>query len=402
MKKAILLIAALLAFGSMAFAEYSIGCWGRTVFTMAGGSSDAGSTVGVGWGPNWWGSTRMGVNLSFASSTLSFKITTYYNGAFSNTGEGINAPLVSTNVTGTADLITGAVTGTGSGTLAGGPNNINMSNMYGSCKVIPDLLTVIVGYNNGDGFDMFRMNGPNPNSDQNNNLGRMSGWGLWLVLEPKDLGLQVAVNMMTPTPTGNAAWGPLGGFDAGFSWERQIHNINVAAAYTIPDIVRITAAFMNVYNGMRTHVVDATTGSNYEIYARFDLLAITGMALYLDGSFTGLEAERAMSLQLDLGFGYKIGDLGLYLVAKGTIPLEAGDPQIEANLEVTYNIKPITVGLIVGSSVPLASGANMTFEFQPYVSLDDVSLRIAFDYRLNTLSGSTNYWWVPIFFTFSF
>jgi len=379
MKKAILLIAALLAFGSMAFAEYSIGAWGRTVFNMAGGTTDSGSIISMGWGPNWWGSTRMGVNLSFASATLSYKITCYYGGAFSDTGE--NQP------------------STGAPLTSG---NLNFSNMYGSCKVIPDLLTVIVGYNNGDGFDMFRGNGPNPNSDMNNNLGRMAGWGLWLVLEPKDLGLQVAVNLMTPAPAGNVSWGPLGGFDRAFSWERQLHNINVAAAYTFPDIMRITAAFMNLDDGGVTWVTTDTSGSYYQIYARIDLLAVTGLTLYVDGSFTGLEAERNMNLRLDLGAGYKIGDLGLYLVGKCNIPLEVGDISFAANLEALYTIKPITVGLIVAAEISTTSGANMVFEFQPYVQLDDVALRIAFDYKMNTVNLPAGSWNVPIFFTFSF
>jgi len=377
MKKAILLIAALLVCGSLAFADYSIGCWGRTVFNMAGGSSAANSQVSLGWGPNWGGQdlTRMGVTLSFSSSSLSFKITEYFNGAPTS-----------------------------------GNSNFDLVNMYGSCKVIPDMLTVIVGRVRGDGFDDFRGNGPNPNSDQNNNLGRMAGWGLWIVFQPKDLGLEIAVNMMTPPPGTqpgyNVHWEIGGGFATPYRWEQQLHNINVAGSYTIPDIARITLAFMNQCVGDNTVFVSDWTANEslYEIYGRVDLLAITGMTLYVDGAYTGFELTRLQNLQLDLGFGYKIGDLGLYLVGKFNLPLETagGDPSVAANLEVTYGLKPITLGLIVGTNISFTPGSNMQIAFQPYVTLDDVSLRISFNYQLNTDGVTDNTWNVPIHFTFSF
>jgi hypothetical protein len=380
MKKAILLIAALLMIGSLAFAEYSIGCWGRTVFNMAG--SNANGPIGVGWGPNWGGSgcTRMGVTLSFSSKTLSFKITEYFNGA-----------------PGGADAL-------------GDNGNFTMVNMYGTCKVIPDMLTIIVGRVMGDGFDDFRKNSPNPNSDLNNNLGRMSGWGLWLVFAPKDLGLEIAVNMMTPLPGSegySVSWQLLGGFNHPWNWETQLHNINVAASYNIPDILKITAAFMNQCadnSGADTRTANGTNESLYEIYGRIDLLAVQGLTLWVDGAYTGFETNTPSKLQLDLGFGYKIGDLGLFLAGKFMMPLETlagNDMTIDARLEAQYTIKPITIGLCVGYGYNVTVGTNMQIEVQPYVSLDDINLRVAFDYLLNT-DGTAGNWNVPVFFTFSF
>ena len=217
--------------------------------------------------------------------------------------------------------------------------------------------------------------------------------------------MEVTVNLMTPPPNGVVHWEPTGGYDIENDWVYMLHNINVAASYTIPDILKITAAFMNQdATGKATNVNTPANPSFYEAFARVEVLAIQGMTLWVDGAFTGFESTD-YALQTDLGFGYKLGDLGLYLAAQVNIPLTAASTNIRlaGNLEVTYNIKPITIGLIVGGVYNTeATGNIQQLAIQPYIGLDDLSMRIAFDYFIQQGDYAYNYWQVPIFFTFSF
>lgn len=393
MKKAILLIAALLALGSMAFADVGIGCWGRTYFVLAAGASGPGGaipegTIAQGWGPNWYGSTRMGVSFNFSSKFLAFTVTTYYGGAFDseNSGWGLNQDAANTS---------------------NGGNNLYIANMYGVVKAIPDLLTINVGYMGGDGFDTYRKSQANPNSDFNDCNARLTGWGLWVTLAPKDLNFHVTVNMMTPSPDGSnhgylgySSWQPSFQFNAANS----LHNINVLADYTVPDIIKITAGFLNDYSAGKTTIVyDGTNLSAYHAFARVELLAIQGIQLWVDASLRGFETGT-YSLENNLGFAYTgIANLGLYLAANITSPLSpAGDVTIKASVEGTYDLKPITIGLYGVVNMNTAAGNHPMMVFRPYVSFDDLAMQIGFDYGINPLGGDINYWAVPVTFTFSF
>src|SRR4030042_6772196 len=107
MKKAILLIAALLLVGSMAYAAPSFGIWGRTVFVLAGQTANN-TQIYQGWGPNWMGSgQRMGLHATFTNDKIEFKFTFYMN-----------------------------------------QTTIAPSNLYGTVKFIPDLLSLYVGQYN--------------------------------------------------------------------------------------------------------------------------------------------------------------------------------------------------------------------------------------------------------------
>jgi len=72
MKKAVLLIAALVIFGSFAFGQATVGAWGRGLFTVLGGGGDntdilAGDLV------SWGGAPRIGMTISGTSDNVGFQ-----------------------------------------------------------------------------------------------------------------------------------------------------------------------------------------------------------------------------------------------------------------------------------------------------------------------------------------
>jgi len=69
MKKAVLLIAALVVFGGFAFGQASVGAWGRGLFTVYGGGDDVMGTAQASWG----GAPRIGVTISGTSDNVGFQ-----------------------------------------------------------------------------------------------------------------------------------------------------------------------------------------------------------------------------------------------------------------------------------------------------------------------------------------
>jgi hypothetical protein len=351
MKKAVLLIAALLMVGSFAFADFSIGCWGRTVLQLAGGLTGD-STIYQGWGPTWGVGPRLNLNTDFTSEKVEFKLTLYYGGS---------------------DI-----------------SNPTATNFYGTLKFVPDLLSVIVGKVSGDGFDTFRKTSPNPNSDMNNNnIGRMDGWGIIVAVSPKDSGFDAALQLKTPDPTDT---------QNAYNIQDQIYNINVAASYALPDLLKISAGFQN-----SPGVVFPDASSDYNIWARVELLMVENLTLWVDGRFYGFGTVTAISMQYNLGFGYKMDAFGISLGANFKVPASpATNLSTAANLEVTYDLGDLTLGGIVSFGIPDFSATGMTFGIAPYINLDDFGTRIAFEFNYDT-SGSGSYTWaVPVYFTFGF
>jgi len=348
MKKAILLIAALLMVGSLAFADIGFGMWGRTVFQLAGGATGS-SVITQGWGPNWGGNgPRMGLDLNASGEKMDYKISFQFNG-----------------------------------------DAVNYPNIYGTVKFIPDLLSVLVGKISGDGWDTFRQTSPNPNSDVNNdNIGRMDGWGIIIAVSPKDSGFDAALQWKTPAPTGS---------QTEFNIEDQIYNINAAAAYAIANIVKISAGWQSTPG-----TVNPTNTSNYNLWVRAELLAVENLTLWVDGRFYGFGTVTALSMKYVLGAGYKMDTFAIYLGAFFAVPANSTALAMGANLEAIVDLGDISVGGIVKFGIPDFSVTGMTIDVQPYVQLDDFGTRIAFEFGYNTAGAGSYTWAVPVYFTFSF
>jgi len=378
MKKAILLIAALLMVGSLAFAETSFGIWGRTVFTLAASSNATGATVDQSWGPNWGAEgPRMGLHATFSNDKIEYKFTFYFNGAF--VSDALN-PARGADIYGTpADTTDDPI-------IDLDPNgNLDMVNMYGTLKLIPDLLSVMVGRMDGDGFDTFRKTSPNPNSDVNNdNIGRMNGWGVIIAVSPKDSGFDAALQIKTPTPNEDS-----------YNIANQIYNLNVAASYALPSLLKFTLGFVN------QATYDGTANTDYNIFARIELLAVENLTLWVDGRVHGIETN-AIAMKYVLGAGYKMDALGIYLGAYFAIPASpATNLSYGANLEGQYDLGDVTPGIILTISDGDTSVAGIAFSVQPYVNLDDFGTRIAFELTYDTAGAGTLTWAVPVYFTFS-
>jgi len=84
MKKAVLLIAALVVFGSFAFGQATVGAWGRGLFTVAGGGGDNTDVIGADM-VSWGGAPRIGVTISGTSDNVGFQLD------FNGDNNGVNA-----------------------------------------------------------------------------------------------------------------------------------------------------------------------------------------------------------------------------------------------------------------------------------------------------------------------
>jgi len=402
MKKAVLFIAALLMIGSMAFAmpNVSVGMWGRTTFALAAGSTDPANTgVYQGWGPDWgtyyWDWNRHEV-VDPPPGTGADALIPGYNW----TGRG--GPRMGFQVDTTGDKAEWHMK------IRIDSNQVTqLSNAYGVLKFIPDLLTVNVGYICGDGVDNFRKNSPNAVNDvHNSNIGRMAGWGIWIIVAPKDTGFEAVVQWQTPIPgaeSGNSkSWKFIGSVHYNENWDigGMLLNTNIAASYKIPDIMKIT---------LGTVLVPASEGNwglypaqtQRNIFGRIELLMVEGLILWVDGRYWGMENSTS-NMNFVLGAGYKLDALNIMLgVVVGINP--AGDISFDIEPDIEYGLGDITLGFaasIAGSSV---SGANLKVNVFPYVALLDGAFRAGFEYTLNTVdTADFNYWCIPLILTFSF
>jgi hypothetical protein len=84
MKKAVLIIAALVIFTGVAFSQATIGAWGRGVFCVLGGGME-GEEILIAEHASWGWSTRVGVTISATSDNVGFQLD------FNGDGGGIGA-----------------------------------------------------------------------------------------------------------------------------------------------------------------------------------------------------------------------------------------------------------------------------------------------------------------------
>jgi hypothetical protein len=375
--------------GGMAFAAPSFGIWCRTVFQLAGGVTDgalADDEIFQGWGPGWLqAGGRAGLHATFSNDKIEFKFTFYLNGLQ------VTDTDTDTDTDGTApDINTNPSDG-----------RIDPVNCYGTLKFIPDLLTVLVGRFDGDGWDNFRKISPNPNSDvHNNDIGRFNGWGIIVSVAPADTGFEAALYWKTPAPA-NAGSGYSGiPFFHQYDMTEQISNISAVASYKLPDLIKFTLGYVVLPGAARS-------GPGYfqdnNIMARVELLMVENLTLFVDGRIWGLAGDDNMQMKYVLGAGYKMDALGIYLGAYLGIPPTGSDyVSFGANLEVTYDLGDITLGLIGKVDENNSDLEGMKITVAPYVNLDDFGTRIAVEIISDDQAGlGSLYWAVPIYFTFS-
>jgi len=363
MKKAIILIAALLLVGSIVFADASFGIWGRTRFNIAMGNQTV--LLEDTW-QSWrlWGNDgpQMQFNYSWSNDKLGYTFKIVINGG-----------------------------GLGTGYDLWGGNGICKA--YGTLKLLPGLFTLYVGYMQD--FDTFRyesgMQMWNTNSD---NIGRFNGWGVIAVLNPKDSGFTLAAQFASELGNQNFI-------------DVNLNNISVAAQFQLPDIFKIDAGFVRSGGkGGGAEFYPTVSGERgaYHIFARLHLLAIQGMTLNVTHNMWGMlendigwpNTDMRESLSFRFGAGAfaiaAAGDLQISMPKAGGTSLIT----LVAAVEPSYNLGPITVGLGVGMDMSTATTADsLTLEFQPYVIITDFSTRIFFDFTLNgdNASATTDYSW---------
>jgi len=394
MKKAVLLIAALLMIGSMAFAATpSFGIWGRTLFTLAGGTSRTGfEDIYQGIGPNWDGlGTRLGLHTEFTTDKLGFKIVVYFNGAATNIPS----------------------------ETYGGNQNINVMSLFGTLKFVPDLLTVYVGLNNGDGWDFFRYENANVSNNINNdNCGRLNGWGLLVEVAPKDSGLTIVGQWKLPPPGGFDYWGGVAPpYSSTLTIQETMKNFNLGASYQIPDLMKIVLAYVTLPSS--TVTIWSNAGANPEgvindggiaptdepdhnILARFHLQMIPDMTLIPEIRVWGFNVGDDINFKTQLVAAYALGDLWIGLGAWFGMVAEVGNYGI--NLEGKYNLGPVTVALGVNfGDRDMDADTGMSLKIMPWVLINDFNCRIAFEYYIHDFetSDEDNWWAIPIYFTFS-
>jgi len=385
MKKAVVLIAALLMVGSLAFAATpSFGMWGRTLFIVAAGSSEAAYEGDVlqGLGPNWDGNgPRMGLHMTFSTDKVEFKYVLYFNGAAAT----IPAQTY------------------------GGNQNINVMSLFGTLKFVPGLLTVLVGLNNGDGWDYFRYENANTSNNINNgNCGRMNGWGLLVAVEPKDSGLTIVGQWKLPVPNGFAWVGYNPPFADGWVIEEIAKNANIGASYQIPDLLKVTLAYVTspsstvtVYgaNLVNQGGLAPYAEPDHNILLRLQLLAVPGLTLIVEGKVWGFNVGDVINYNAQLVAAYSLDALWIGLGAWYGSVAEVGN--FGANLEVKYNLGPITVALGVNFGDNNMDVDGMQLKIMPWVMLNDFNTRIAFEYSMDTDIDTRANWSIPIYFTFS-
>jgi hypothetical protein len=380
MKKAVVLGMILLALSCMAYAEgVTVGFdFGRTQFVVAQAAMGSGAFSGTptdlyqGWVPG------SGTFPTIHRYDMQF--------AWSTDKVGINM---------TAYIGNGLMT-------------TNWVNMYGTLKLMPDLFTMYIGRFEGDGWDHFRADSAHPIHDvDNSSVGRFSGWGIILDLMPKDMGFDAAVFVKTLDPTSTT---PVGGNQL---LADQMHNYGVAASYTVPNMVKLTA-------GSTTFSTAPFADRN--VFGRVELLMVPNLTLWDDFWYAGFDQPVTYTKYSDeLALQYKMDALtivfaGFYQANAGGTILGVAFPagQIAGSdvtilkfyPEVYYNLGAFTVGLYFGyqsiTSSALSNGVGI-MDLEPYIKINDFNLRISFHY-FNATQGSDALggWEIPIIIDWGF
>jgi hypothetical protein len=359
MKKAVVLGMILLALGTLAYADASIGFgWGRTQFNIAQGSDISNSDITSGWvGPapsDWPPGMRENLDIVWSGDHTAFKITGYLQNAL-----------------------------------------INWVNIQGTLKLMPDMFSVMIGRFDGDGFDAFRKTSPHPIRDENNgNVGRFNGWGVIFDVAPKDSGLEAAVMVKTGDPTAGAdgfgtATDPAG---STATIEETLTNTNVGFAYTVPNTVKIVA-------GSTTAVV---YHASRNIFGRVELLMVPNLTAWADVKYSGFDlATKVSNIDGEVAGAYDMKPMTIVLAAK--FGSDDKVTSFKVIPEVYYNMGVVTLGLYanVGASDAKHISDTMFYAIEPYVKLNDFNTRISFMYSHDSVLD-VSYWQIPVLIDWGF
>jgi hypothetical protein len=368
MKKFLVVLLALAFVGALAYADgstVSMG-FGRVQFNVASGDSSSGSQIMSGWanpsGDTWPPMPRENLDLAYSNNFTSFQLTAYMG-----PGNGV-APLVLNNAT-----------------------IMQFMNVNGTLKLIPDMLSLKIGEFNGDGWDTFRKTSPHPLRDVNNsNVGRFNGWGVILDVAPKDSGFEAAVYYQTNDPTVGSSIATL---------NSTIGNTEAAASYTLPNLLKVTAGTVvgNLYNV-------GATGYDRNIFGRVELLMVPNLTLWADARYDGFDLvpTTVSNINAELAAGYTMDKLSIAFA--GTFQSLSGPSTSAWGVvpEVYYNLGPATAGVYVNVGGSSVANSGISYQFEPYVKLNDFNLRLSFHYIGSTATGAISRWEIPIVIDWGF
>jgi len=360
MKKLLVVLLALTCLSALAFADASIGFgFGRTQFSVAAGSSVAGSDITQGWADNavpalagsWPPAPRENLDVAYSSDHAAFHFTAYLDGTV-----------------------------------------LTWPGLYGTLKLIPDMFSLLIGRFDNDGWDTFRMTSPHPIRDVNNaNVGRFNGWGIILDVAPKDSGLDLAVMYKT----GDPSVGGVPGNSSIDTLSRTMVNTSIAASYTLPGLLKITAGSQNA--------VLYTPSRN--VFGRVQLLMIPNLTLWADARYDGFDLTPAVSnINAEVAAAYDMKPLTIVVAATygsndvlGTkISAWAVYP------EVYFNMGAMTLGLFTAFGGTDVANSGIGIQVEPYIVLNDFNLRASFHYTTSTATGAVSTWEVPLLITWGF
>jgi len=354
MKKLLVVLLALTCLSALAFADASIGFgFGRTQFSLASSSSATGADIVQGFagnGDSWPPAPRENLDVAYSSDHAAFHFTAYLDGTV-----------------------------------------LTWPGLYGTLKLIPDMFSLLIGRFDNDGWDTFRMTSPHPIRDVNNaNVGRFNGWGAILDVAPKDSGFEAAVMYKTGDPTAPGA--------SQDTLSRTMVNTSIAASYTLPGMLKITAGSQNtaLYTPARN------------IFGRVQVLMIPNLTLWVDARYDGFDLTPAVSnINAELAAAYDMKPLTIVLAA-----LYGSNDVLGTKVsawavypEVYYNMGGLTLGLYAAVMGTDIANSTIGYEVEPYIVLNDFNLRVSFNYVSpigNTAVTTITRWEVPVLITWGF
>jgi len=390
MKKAVLILAVLVLFSTLAFAtpNFGLGIWGRTQFTLAQGSTDpAKPQIFQGW------SEGIGNSWNWDPD---------YEQQFWYTGD-------------VADFNLGWQINPQNDTFPFRPTIA-----FATLRIVPDLLTLRFGLSTMNGLDTYRR--ADVTDDQNGNTGRMGGQGFWLTVEPKDSNFSATVFYQTPK------------FAVG-----EVRNImedaqltEFCAAYTVPNIVKITAGTQTVGKTAVGAYFTYDPNNNYQntalirsIFGRADVLAVSGLSAFLDVSYDGLEKaadnnvpNADLSVMLDVYYN-AIENVSLWVVPRFAMMMKKADSAsstdssygVNMGMDVkgwnvrfggSYTIGDYTPALSVTVAQPNLDISTMAIGISPSVHFNKFNAQLGANVNLSTASGSFITWNVVAYVDSSF
>jgi len=368
MKKAVVLGMILLALGTLAYADASIGFgWGRTTFTVASGQSGTGASTDIltGWGiPDFPPAPRENLDIAYSGDHTAFHFTAFLDGTA-----------------------------------------LSWTNIYGTLKLMPDMFSVMIGQFNGDGFDAFRKTSPHPLRDENNgNVGRFNGYGIILDIAPKDSGFEAAVMIKTGDPSAiptnfadplNLIFGsPATGSPATIS--DTFTNTNVGLSYTVPNAVKVAvgSTTAQVYHASRN------------VFGRVEVLMVPSLTLWADVKYAGFDIQPTAQSIIDaeLAAAYDMKPLTIVFAGKFGMSDATGTSVTTWSVypEVYYNLGAITLGLYAKVNGDSVANSGIGYGVEPYFLLNDFNTRISFMYTGSTATGVLSTWRIPIIINWGF